>query len=198
MLKWGETMRDLMQRPPRRRARLTERGQSFVEAALGFVILIFVLSGVIDIGRMYFSYITLEDAAGEAALFLSIHPGCVYPTDDVNPTNSVDPDCAGTANAWYRARNAGGGLVDFVALGIEQSDLVVTCYTAAGVPRETWPEKYDALDTSHDGSGVEIGDICKVQIPYEFPLYSPIIPEITGMPVIQISGIASETITAAH
>ncbi len=45
-----------------------ERGQSMVEMALGFVLLLIVLSGLLDVGRAFYIYVALEDAAGEAAL----------------------------------------------------------------------------------------------------------------------------------
>ena len=82
-----------------------QRGQSLVEMSVGLVILIILLSGLLDIGRAYYVYVGLEDGAGEAALYLSINPGCRTATDG--------PQCANPNNAEYRARNAGGENIDW-------------------------------------------------------------------------------------
>ena len=73
---------------------------------LGFVLLLIVLSGLLDLGRAYFIYIALEDGAGEAALYLSIDPKCRTRLDDLVV-------CADPNNAEYRARNAGKENIDW-------------------------------------------------------------------------------------
>ncbi len=87
-----------------RRWEQAERGQSLVEMALGLVILTFVVMGILDLGRIYFVNVALEDAAGEAALYLSMYPDC--------PTST---QCADKNNAQYRAKNSGGDGVDWSA-----------------------------------------------------------------------------------
>jgi Flp pilus assembly protein TadG len=82
-----------------------EAGQSLVELAIGFVVLLFILSGLIDLGRAYFTFVALEDGAGEAALYLSINPECRYASDGAA--------CADPNNAEFRAKNAGSGHVDW-------------------------------------------------------------------------------------
>ena len=84
-----------------------ERGQSLVEVALTFPILLLILSGMIDLGRLYFTYVALEDVVGEAALYLSINPGCRYETD------GVGNECKNPNNAYYRAKTAAGWEVDW-------------------------------------------------------------------------------------
>src|SRR5215216_1917164 len=80
-----------------------QRGQSLVEMAFGFVLLLIVLSGLLDIGRAYFTYIAMEDGAGEAALYLAIDPDCGQASD-----HPEDPGrCADPNNATFRAREAG-------------------------------------------------------------------------------------------
>ncbi|MCC6614096.1 MAG: pilus assembly protein [Anaerolineae bacterium] len=93
-----------------------ERGQSLVEVSIGFVILVIIVSGLLDLGRAYFIHIALEDGAGEAALYLSINPGCRTAADG--------DDCADPNNAEYRALNAGGAQVDWPAatINIERPD----------------------------------------------------------------------------
>lgn len=51
-----------------------EQGQSLVELAVSFLILMFIMGGVVDIGRMAFYYIALRDSAQEGASYASIFP----------------------------------------------------------------------------------------------------------------------------
>ena len=82
-----------------------EQGQSLVEIAVGLVVILVILCGLLDLGRAYFIYVALEDGAGEAALYLSINPECRYESDGIH--------CANPNNAEFRARNAGGLQVDW-------------------------------------------------------------------------------------
>lgn len=49
-------------------------GQSLVEFALMLPILLLVLAGVLDLGRMFYSYVALTDAAAEGASYAAIYP----------------------------------------------------------------------------------------------------------------------------
>jgi len=53
----------------RRERRSRERGQSMVEMALTFPILLLVLAGTVEIGIYYNNYLTLVDATRESARF---------------------------------------------------------------------------------------------------------------------------------
>lgn len=92
------------------RAQRLEKGQSLVEMTVGFVILIVILSGLLDLGRIYFIYVALEDGAGEGAVYLSINPTCRTAADGAA--------CANMNNADYRARNSGGQFVDWTGANI--------------------------------------------------------------------------------
>ncbi|MGD9092361.1 MAG: pilus assembly protein [Anaerolineales bacterium] len=61
---------------PRPRA---EKGQSLVEFAITLVILLILLVGIADVGRMLFTFMALRDAAQEGAAF-----GSVNPTGDIS------------------------------------------------------------------------------------------------------------------
>lgn len=52
----------------------SERGQSLVELAMSFMIIAFLLSGAVDLGRAYFVYVALRDAAQEGAVYGSLAP----------------------------------------------------------------------------------------------------------------------------
>ena len=51
-----------------------ERGQSLVELAAGLLVLLILVMGIIDLGRVLFYYVTLRDAAQEGAVYGAINP----------------------------------------------------------------------------------------------------------------------------
>lgn len=77
--------------------RSLEKGQSLVEMAFGFLFILIVVLGMLDLGRLYFIYIALEDSAGEAALFLALNANCA---------EEGLPECTDPNNARYRAETA--------------------------------------------------------------------------------------------
>lgn len=46
-----------------------EKGQSLVELALSFLVLMFLLAGAVEFGTLFFQYVQLRDAAQEGALY---------------------------------------------------------------------------------------------------------------------------------
>jgi Flp pilus assembly protein TadG len=79
-----------------RRPQRTERGQSMVEMALMMTILLVILSAVLDLGRGFFSFIAIQNAAAEGALYAAINPRCL---------NASVAGCANPNNVEFRARN---------------------------------------------------------------------------------------------
>jgi hypothetical protein len=69
-----------------------EKGQSATEFALILPVLLIVMAGLLDLGRLYYSYVAVTDAAGEGAAYAAIHPD---DTDDIAA----------------RAQDATGGLI---------------------------------------------------------------------------------------
>jgi Flp pilus assembly protein TadG len=61
-----------------------EQGQSLMELAFSLMFLLMLLSGVVDLGRAFFTYMAMRDAAQEGALYGSIHP-----TDEIEIKNHV-------------------------------------------------------------------------------------------------------------
>ena len=51
-----------------------ERGQSLVEVALAMPLLILIVMGILDLGRAFYAYVALSDAAAEGAAYAAIHP----------------------------------------------------------------------------------------------------------------------------
>ncbi len=61
---------------PRRHTSELERqaGQSLVEFALGLLVLVLVVMGIVDFSRMVFARNALANAARESARYVSVHP----------------------------------------------------------------------------------------------------------------------------
>lgn len=51
------------------------KGQSLVEFAVGIVVLLIILAGVVDVGRVLFTFISYRDASEEGAAY-----GALFPT----------------------------------------------------------------------------------------------------------------------
>jgi Flp pilus assembly protein TadG len=93
--------------------RRSERGQSMVEMALMMTVLLVVLSAVLDLGRGFFSFIAIQNAAAEGALYAAINPLC----RDANT-----PGCTNPNNVVFRTQNESpDGLVDKQKMAISVS-----------------------------------------------------------------------------
>ena len=51
-----------------------EKGQSLTEVALVLPVLLFILAGVLDLGRLYYIVVAVSDAAAEGATYAAMHP----------------------------------------------------------------------------------------------------------------------------
>ena len=51
-----------------------ETGQSIVELALTLPVLLLLLLGTVDVGRVFFDYIEMRNAVSEGATYASRHP----------------------------------------------------------------------------------------------------------------------------
>ncbi|MCL4560280.1 MAG: pilus assembly protein [Chloroflexi bacterium] len=59
-----------------------ENGQSLVELAISFTFLLMLLGGLVDLGRMFFAFITLQDATQEGVIYGSYNPADVQGIKD--------------------------------------------------------------------------------------------------------------------
>jgi Flp pilus assembly protein TadG len=83
----------------------SERGQSLVELAISLVILLYLLSGAVNFGILFFQYVQLRDAAQEGALFGSINPNVEQPiVDRVRGSSSSPLDLSNTAQIIVQVR----------------------------------------------------------------------------------------------
>jgi Flp pilus assembly protein TadG len=51
-----------------------QKGQSMVEVAIAMPLLILIVAGILDLGRAYFTFVTISDAAAEGAAYAALHP----------------------------------------------------------------------------------------------------------------------------
>ena len=125
-----------------------ERGQSLVELAISLTVLMWIAVGVLDLGRLYMTYVAIQNAAGEGALYAAIHPSWV---DTCNPVviGCNDPN---VDNIIARARNESPGL-----------GLV------------NWSEATITVETP---DGVEEGEPIIVTVQFQYELLTPILSNI--------------------
>lgn len=167
----------------KKRLRRLESGQSLVEFALGGIAIVFLLSGMLDLGRLYFTYIALEDSAGEAALFLSLYPTCLEDSGGV---------CAGTNNAVYRASRATGGHLNFdVSNGSTNPSPPGHAYLSIS-EWESPTTKVTVQRPQYYGAG----DTVRVEMTYQFHLLTPLISQIVGGGTLPLTSSASQTIVS--
>jgi len=72
--KYSVKLNNIKQKYPPRLVYRLPRGQSLLEFAVGAVILLLLLAGIVDLGRAFFVYIALRDAAQEGAVYGSVCP----------------------------------------------------------------------------------------------------------------------------
>lgn len=84
-------------------------GQSLVEMAILMIVLLLIMGGVLDLGRMYFTYLALQNAAGEGAAYGAIYPEWIDSGDNSDPNNIE-----------YRVRTEStGSLIDWSTTNIQ-------------------------------------------------------------------------------
>lgn len=153
-----------------------ERGQSLVEMSIGFVILTMILSGLLDLGRIWYIRVALEDAAGEAALYLSLDPICLDAAD-VRPDATL---CTDPNNGMFRASFAvGQDVIDWV--------YVQTSMELQGNP----------IDTT-GFTLIHVGDEITVQMTYPVQLLTPVIPYIAGVNPILLTARATQRVVRVY
>lgn len=156
----------------RQRFQRAEKGQSLVELAIGMVILVMLISGLLDLGRIYYIYVALEDAVGEAALYLSINPYCEESSDVGPPPGNSATLCKDPNNATWRAKNAVGADV----INWDRASLNII------------------FQTDDESVYRNVGEQVIVEITYPIDLLTPIVPRFTGVNPINMTTRASQTI----
>lgn len=97
------------------KARNHERGQGLVEFSISIMFMMTLMVGVLDLGRAFFTYLSMMDAAQEGAAYAAIEP---YDVDGIR----------------QRVRAASSGTVTFVDIEDDQIDVIAYCCRCAGHP----------------------------------------------------------------
>ena len=105
------TLRSALHRP---HGRDRSRGQSLVEFAFVLPILLVMVAGAVDLGRMFYGYVTIESAAREASFYGASRPECdVSSASCPNPSNvtwRLNQDLSGLQGVTWtvQCKDAGG------------------------------------------------------------------------------------------
>lgn len=138
------------------------RGQSLVEFALVFPVMIVILFGIIDLGRAVYAYTTIANAARSGARVATVNQietsggRC----DQAVPiTNPADPDWSVKACTAQAA----------IGLGAIESDVTVT-YSA--------PPSLPSLTCDSDGRPLTVGCLVDVTMVHSWQPITPVIGNI--------------------
>ncbi len=86
-----------------------ERGQSLVELAMTFMVLMLLLSVAVDLGRLFLSYVAVREAAQEGAVYGSINPDDIQEIEQRVRTSSSSPVDLEDTSAVEVSQSAPGG-----------------------------------------------------------------------------------------
>ena len=155
----------------------SRKGQSIVEFVLTLPVLLLILAGVLDVGRLYFAYVAVTDVAGEgvgyAAAFLPPDGGQCPDIDDLEC--DYDPHDEEYKKDKYRR------------------DLDCTCERAyaatSGIVRG---EDLDVVVTVPGGTA--FGDAITVTVRYTHPLVTPLINAMVPGGGLPLTAYATERV----
>jgi Flp pilus assembly protein TadG len=104
----------------KRTRKKSEQGQSLTEFALALVFLLTLVAGVADLGRMFFAYIIIRDAAQEGAVYGSIADKSDYAAFETGVENRVK-------EAFTDPDNPGDTPIDISKLQVQTTLIGPTC-----------------------------------------------------------------------
>ena len=159
-----------------------ESGQSLVELAISLVVLLTLLAGLVDLGRGFFTFITLRDAAQEGASYAS-----VISKSPLETSGDLTAYCSAiTDRVLITTKDLNGGVsngpINLEALSDAGE---ITVQTEIG---------------GTDCSSVTVSDIClggavSVRVTYDnFMMTMPFMGAIIGSQSIPLSAIVVDTI----
>jgi len=153
-------------------APVKESGQSLVELAVVLGLLVFILVAVVDLGRAYFIFLALQDAAAEGAAYGAIHPSWHgqpdLPETNCNyveaPLSHDDPN-----NITYRVQNESpSGMISW-------TDACVSVEAIFPTP----------------------GNTISVTVVYDYQVITPLIGIFVGDDTIPVRAQAAQTILSS-
>ena len=107
-----------------------EHGQSMVELALTITILMALLAGTIDLGRAFFTWLTMRDAAQEGASYGSIEPtdtgGIINRAELSFQDVIIDADADVDINVSFSGPQCLGSTPSTITVQIEYNNFTLT------------------------------------------------------------------------
>ena len=92
---------------PRIKPKVNEKGQNLVELALILPLILVILIGVLDLGRIFFAQIAVANAAREGVRYLTTHPA------------------DGLGNTFIKTKEAASDQASFSGLNLDSSKFTV-------------------------------------------------------------------------
>jgi len=159
-----------------KKTNITERGQSMTELAISFVFLMILLAGLIDLGRAFFAYMALRDAAQEGAAYGAIAGG-----DLLEAISCADIDA--------RVRNTSSTPVDLQSSDIQVGILLTDINIQTGAVNSVNSCSSAAL------ANTCLGDEIKITVSNDvFPVTMPFLGTLIGSQTVAISASVIDTV----
>jgi Flp pilus assembly protein TadG len=136
-----------------------------VEFAVAFPLILLLVLGAVDFGRIFFAYISAVNAAREGAAFAAIHASAT-PFDSTAFTNGVTAAAEGQSNA--QGTSGGGAMTVNVACHAPGSTAALDCSTASDFAAGT-------------------GNQVTVMVSQSFTFLTPFITDLFGGPIVMSS-----------
>jgi Flp pilus assembly protein TadG len=158
-----------------------EQGQSLVELAISMTVLLILLAGLVDLGRGFFTFITLRDAAQEGASYASVINTRLLENSEISTYCSMITD-----RVLITTKDLDGG--------VSNGPINLEFLADAGeISVET---KINGTEcTSATQTDVCIGGAVSVRVTYgSFPMTMPFMGAIVGSQTIPLSAVVVDTI----
>ena len=166
-----------------------ESGQSLMELALSMTVLLILLAGVVDLGRAFFTYIALRDAAQEGASYAAVYAGA----------NAMDQITAGDLNDYCTAITDRTLVTSGIA-GSGDSNALIDLQRLANDGEVTVETQITANGNTYACTSVPPADVClgsaiSVRVSYNsFPMTMPFMGAIVGSQTIRLSAVVADAI----
>jgi hypothetical protein len=163
--------------------RRAERGQSLSELSMAMALILILLAGVADLGRAFFTYISLRDAAQEGALYGSF--AFSQPTTAASPNSLVSPGTACSRITTRLLQNTDSP-VDLSA------DATVSVLIAQASNPGVWVDCTTTIPVQPC-----VNDRIQVAVTYEdFPVTMPFLGTLIGSQTVDITAQVEDVILA--
>jgi Flp pilus assembly protein TadG len=159
--------------------RSSQAGQSLVELAVSLGVILLLLAGAVDFGMGFYSYVALQDAAQEGALYASFQP---YEDSDGNGKYTAG-EGVNVDGIRQRIRASSTVPVDFSSLA-----LVPDAYINAEAVTGKACEGTTVID------GVTTANGIRVTVEYDYPIITPFAGTVLGKQSIHLRAEVTDTI----